>query len=461
MQIKIADKTLCQKERSFSFKEKLEIARQLEKLNVDIVELPKISNTKADALLIKTIASFVKNSIISVAVELNKESIDAAILALSTAKKPRIRIEAPVSTVVMEYSYHKKADKMLLAVAELIAYAKQKIADVEFVAIDATRAEDDVLKGIINAAIESGATTVTVCDTAAEMLPDKFGEFVKAVSECISNTQITLGVCCDNKNSLASANAVTSLLSGATLVKTDTTGTLVPLEAFVGIIKNCGTKADLETNVKHTELKRIINQINWISDNGKSEKAPVGTVSGEDSMSFTASDSAETIASAVLGLGYDLTDEDINKVYEEFLRVAEKKSISSAELDAIVASVALQVPATYKLVSYVINSGNILPTSAQITLKKDNENLQGISIGNGPIDSAFLSIEQIIGSHFELDDFKITSVTEGKEAMGQAIVRLRQNGKLYSAGGISTDIIEASIKAYLNAVNKIVYEEEI
>lgn len=461
MQIKIADKTLCQKERSFSFKEKLEIARQLEKLNVDVIELPKISSTKADTLLVKTVASFVKNSIISVAVELNKESIDTAALALSTASKPSIRIEAPVSTVGMEYFYHKKADKMLETVTELIAYAKQKVADVEFVAVDATRAEGDVLKGIISGAIKSGANTITVCDTAAEMLPDKFGEFVKSVADIASNSQTVLGVCCDNKNSLAAANAVTSLKSGAVLVKTDTAGSLVPLEAFVDIIKNCGAAESLETAINHTELKRIINQINWIADNGKSDKVATSITSLEDTFSFTANDSAETIASAVLSLGYDLTDEDINKVYEEFLRVAEKKSIASAELDAIVASVALQVPSTYKLVSYVINSGNILPTSAQITLKKDNENLQGISIGDGPINSAFLSIEQIIGNHFELDDFKIKSVTEGKEAMGQAIVRLRQNGKLYSGNGISTDIIEASIKAYLNAVNKIVYEEEI
>lgn len=460
MQIKIADKTLCQKERSFSFKEKLEIARQLEKLNVDIIELPKISNTKADALLIKTIASFVKNSVISVAVELNTDSIDAAVQALSTANKPRIRIEAPVSTVGMEYSYHIKAEKMLATVSELTAYAKQKIADVEFVAIDATRAESDVLKSIINAATESGATTVTVCDTAAEMLPDTFGEFVNEVISNL-NTAADLGVCCDNKNSLASANAVTSVLSGAVLVKTDTAGSLVPLEAFANVIKNCGAKKNLETSIKITELKRIINQINWIADNGKSDKVTSAVSSVEDSISFTANDSAETVASAVLSLGYDLTDEDIKKVYEEFLRVAEKKSITSAELDAIVASVALQVPATYKLVSYVINSGNILPASAQITLEKDGESLQGISIGDGPVNSAFLSIEQIIGSHFELDDFKIKSVTEGKEAMGQAIVRLRQNGKLYSGNGISTDIIEASIKAYLNAVNKIVYEEEI
>ena len=146
-------------------------------------------------------------------------------------------------------------------------------------------------------------------------------------------------------------------------------------------------------------------------------------------------------------------------VYDEFLRVAEKKNVGAKELDAIIASVALQVPTTFKLINYVVNSGNVITTSAQITLEKNKEMMQGICMGDGPVDAAFRAIDQIIGHHYELDDFQIQSVTEGKEAMGSALVKLRAGGKLYSGNGISTDIIGASIRAYLNAVNKIVYEE--
>ena len=128
--------------------------------------------------------------------------------------------------------------------------------------------------------------------------------------------------------------------------------------------------------------------------------------------------------------------------------------------DAIVASAAMQVPALYKLVSYVINNGNIIRASAQITLSVGEEKKQGVMLGDGPIDAAFLCLEQIIGKHYELDDFEIQSVTEGKEAMGSALVKLRKDGKVYSGKGISTDIIGASIRAYLSAVNKIAYEEE-
>ena len=117
------------------------------------------------------------------------------------------------------------------------------------------------------------------------------------------------------------------------------------------------------------------------------------------------------------------------------------------------------MPSTYKVVSYVINTGNLISPSAQIKLEKDGETISAIGMGDGPIDAAFLTIDQIVGSHYELDDFQIQAVTEGKEAMASTLVKLRFDGKLYSGNGISTDIIGASIRAYVNALNKIVYEE--
>ena len=149
------------------------------------------------------------------------------------------------------------------------------------------------------------------------------------------------------------------------------------------------------------------------------------------------------------------------KVYEAFCRIAEKKEqVSSKELDAIIASAALQVPPTYKLDTFVITSGNTISSTAHIKLTKNGEPMEGVSIGDGPIDAAFVAIEQITGCHYELDDFQLQSVTEGREAMGQTIVKLRSGGKVYSGKGISTDIVAAGIHAYLSALNKIVYEED-
>ena len=456
MKIKISDRTLCKEGNSFSFKEKIEIARQLEKLNVDVIELPKIENAKADTLLVKTIASFVKNAVISVAVGMTKDGIEKAANALSTAKKPRLRIELPVSTVGMEYTCHKKAEKMAEFVGELVSFAKQKVNEVEFCAVDATRAEDDVLENIINVAIQSGADKITICDTAAEMMPDDFGQFIKLVTY---GKAIEFSVCCNNKNGLACANAVAAMENGANGFKTDVIGEEISLHTISQIMKNCAEKIGFTTNIKYTELNRIINQIQWVIGSAKNNNSAVGVKTEETALSFSANDSKDSVITAVLNLGYDLSEEDCVKVYDEFLRVAEKKNVGTKELDAIVASVALQVPATYKLVSYVMNNGNIIPATAQITLEKDGEEKQGIAIGDGPIDSAFVAIEQIIGCHYELDDFQIQSVTEGKQALGSALVKLRRDGKLYSGNGISTDIIGASIRAYLSAVNKIVYEE--
>lgn len=449
MNIKISDRTLSMKD-NFSFKEKIEIARQLEKLGVSAIEIHELENVKTDTLLVKTIAYFVKNGVISVAAVPTKQGIDDVAAALATASKGRIRIELPVSVVGMEYNCHKKPDKMLVMINDLVSYAKTKINDVEFVAIDATRAEPDFLKEAISVARNAGAATVTVCDTAAEMMPDEFGAFVKDLA--------VDGVACENKNGLAVANAVMAVKNGANTVKTAVSNE-ISLETFAGVIKNCGNSFGFESDIKYTEFNRIISQINWIMGNTKATKSAVKSDGYEDELSLDKNDDKQTVLDAVMRLGYDLSDDDAAKVYEEFLRVAENRKVTSKELDAIVAAVALQVEPTYKLVNFVVNSGNIFTASAQITLDVKGENKQGISTGDGPIDAAFHAIEQIIGCHYELDDFQIQSVTEGKGAIGQAVVKLRVNGKLYSGNGISTDIIAAAIKAYINAVNKIVYEE--
>lgn len=455
--IRIADATLCREQNSFSFKEKIEIARQLEKLCVDVIEIPAISDVRTDILFVKTVSSFVKKGVLSVAAGLTKESIEQAATALANANHPCIRIELPVSPVGMEYTCHKKPDKMLVWVGEAVKMAKEKCNCVEFCALDATRTEPEFLKKLVEIAVENGATSVSVCDSAAETMPDDFANFIEKVASWV---KVPVGVGCNNKNGLATAQAILSVRKGATTVKTSVDGENVSLDVFAAMVKNCGEKYSIKTNLKTTELMRIAKQIRWISNTADSERAAVTVTSAvAESICLDEKDSQADVIAAASNLGYDLSDDDQNKVYEEFLRVAAKKKVGLKELEAIVASAALQVPATYKLISYVINNGNIISASAQITLEKDGKTIQDVCIGAGPIDAAFLAIDRIIGHHYELDDFQIQSVTEGKEAMGSALVKLRSGGKLYSGNGISTDIMGASIRAYLNAVNKIVYEE--
>ncbi|MFA7637377.1 MAG: alpha-isopropylmalate synthase regulatory domain-containing protein [Monoglobales bacterium] len=457
-QIRIADATLCTENKTFSFREKTEIARKLDKLNVYAIELPEIKNAKTDMLLIRTLSSFVKNSILSVAAGSTEESIDNAIAALSGAEKASVRIELPLSPVGMEYTSRKKPSDMIDWISTAITKAKSACENVEFCALDATRAERDFLMSALKAAENAGAASITLCDMAANMMPDDFARFVGEIKDEIN---VPVGIYCSNINGLACANAVLAVKTGAEIVKTDTNDFGISLETFAQIIKNNGTSFGIKTDIKLTELSRIVKQIKRISETTKEEKSSV-VVSGEDysGIILNQQSSRKDVNSAIKKLGYDLSEEDNLSVYEELIRVAEKKQVGAKELDAIVASTALQVPATYKLVNYVINNGNIIPASAQITLSKGNKETQGICIGDGPVDAAFKAIGQIIGHNYELDDFQIQSVTEGREAMGSALVKLRSEGKLYSGSGISTDIIGASIRAYLNAVNKIIYEGE-
>ncbi len=456
-EIKIADTTLCAEAGVYGFKEKLEIARQLERLKVDVIEIGEIENVRADCLFVRTAASFVKDSILSVACGSSMESLENAVAALSNTKNAMIRIELPMSPVGMEYSARKKPDKMIEWIRTLVSAAKEKVEFVEFCAVDATRAEKEFLLRAIDTAIEAGVTHLTVCDSAAEMMPDDFALFA---AEIATYARLPLGVRCSNQNGMASASSILAAKHGATTVKTDVNGIYASLETIAALLKNCGTNYQIESRLRYTELIRIIKQIAWVTGNAKNEKSAMTVAGGEDGgIYLDVNDDQAAVNLAVAKLGYDLSEEDQKKVYEEFVRVASKKRVGSKELDAMIASVALQVPATYKLSNYVVNNGNIIPSSAQITLTKGESVLQGICIGDGPVDAAFRAIDQIIGHHYELDDFQIQSVTEGKEAMGSALVKLRAGGKLYSGNGISTDIIGASIRAYLNAVNKIIYEE--
>lgn len=447
-----------------SFKNKLELAKLLDRLGVSVIELDAVNEVKADSLLIKSIATAVKNSIVAVPVELNKESVEITWNALKSAKKARLVVEAPVSTVQMEYLYHKKPKAVIEAVKETVAHCRELTNDVEFVANDATRSDESFLYEIAKEAVNAGANTVTICDAAGSMLPDEFAEFLERL---INNVQelknVTLSVSCSDKLSMANACTVEAVRKGAREVKVAvcTMDEVASLPAVVSVLSAKGSEFDAECAVQTVELNRVVRQIEWLCFGEQSKTSPFDSgVRDEDNVILSCHDDISAVLNAVEKLGYELSEEDGNAVWEAFRQIAEhKEQIGSKELDAIVASAAMQVPSTYKLDSFVINSGNIISATAHVTLIKDDKKLDSVALGDGPVDAAFLALEQIAGTHYELDDFQIRSVTRGHEAMGETVVRLRSNGKLYAGRGISTDIIGASIRAYVNALNKIVYEE--
>lgn len=465
--VKIADITLRQimsdKKSTISFKNKIELAKLLDKLKIDTVETGMVDGGKTDELLVRTIALTVKNCTLSCPTGLTEKELEKAYECIKDARKPRLNVRIPVSPVQMEYQCHKKPAALIELISSLVKKAKELCNEVEFTAVDATRCDKEFLCKAIETAIEAGADIITVCDTAGTMFADEFGTFISDIYASVPALEnVSLSIEANNSISMASACAFAGIKAGAEEIKTTVDGNEFPgIESIVNILKARGDSCDIHTNVKATEFKRVLSMIESAISSGASHASMFESSENEhDSLVLTEGDDISIVSKAVRELGYDLSENDVANVYESFTRVAKKKkTVTAKELDAIVASVALQVPATYKLDSYVINSGNIISATANIKMKKDGKEVVGVSIGDGPINAAFMAIEQIVGCHYELDDFQIQSVTEGKEAMGSAIVKLRSNGKVYAGNGISTDIISASIRAYVSALNKIVYEE--
>lgn len=467
--IRISDLTLAlsgnETESSFTFREKIEVAKLLDRLSVSVIELGSLTNSTADTLLIKSVASSVTDGTVAVCPGFEENVITDVWESLKDAAHPRLQVCAAVSTARMEYVYHKKGDKMLNTVAGAVSFCKSLCEDIEFIAEDATRADFDFLCDVIKTAAENGACTVTLCDTAGIMLPDEFGEFVKNIKNSVKTADgIVFGIRCSDALGVANASAVAAIKNGAEEIKVSAVkGDIISLS---GISKLISAKSDTigAVSLLHTtEINRVISEINKLSQKGNNLKSPFedGVRTYSDSSSFSKDSTSESIFGAIADLGYLLDDNDKMRVWKAFCDVAQRKdTVSIGELDAIIASEAMQVPPTYTLENFVVTTSNAIDIQAHIKLRMGDKILDGLSLGDGPIDAAFLAIEKITGHHYELDDFQIQAVTEGREAMGQTIVKLRSAGKIYSGKGISTDIIGSGVSAYINALNKIIYEEE-
>ena len=463
-QIIISDATMKQISESFSlsFKEKIELAKLLDKLGVDVIELEGIVNARIDSLRIKSIATAVIDSAVAAPVEMNDDSIEETWCALKVAKKPRLQVSSPTSAVQIEYLFHKKPDAMINDIAKAVTKCASLCPDVEFIANDATRSEQSYLTLALKTAIDAGATTVTLADTAGNMFPNELSDFIALQYEMLPELKnVKLGICTSNALSMAEACAISAINAGAMQVRAAAYPIdFAPLANIARILAAKSDSLNVSCNIHTAQLTRITEQVGRMCQSDKKATFFSASEDGETDISLTAHDDLCAVSLAITKLGYDLSEDDIAKVYNAFKQIAEKKEkVGLKELDAIVASSAMQVPETYKLDTYVITSGNTISATAHIKLIKNGQILEGVYIGDGSIDAAFQAIEKIVGRHYELDDFQLQAVTEGREAMGQTVVKLRSGAKVYSGKGISTDIVGAGIQAYLSALNKIIYEE--
>lgn len=453
--ITISDFTLkaCVNEKiSLTFREKLAIAEKLDLIGLDAIELPYPEKLKEDEVIFQTISKTVKNAMVKIPVGITAEGVKNAFACISSAVKPCLQIALPTSTTQMEYFYHLKAPAMLEKIAELVSLAKEKVENVEVVCGDVFRAEEGFIEAVAKTAEDKGATSITLVDDCGDAFPEDYYNLVKKV-KAVSSIKVL--VMPSDKLKLATASALQAIKAGADGVVTSACGEYISASVLSDITRAKKYDMDAECGIDVTKAKTILSSISGDKEDSLS------VLGIKDNKAIKEDASMKDIAIAVKNLGYELSDEDNGKVYEEFKRVVSKKgAIEVKELEAIVASTAMQVPSTYHLVNYVVNSSNIISATANITLEKNGERFTGVSTGDGPIDAAFHAIEQVIGHHYELDDFQVHAVTKGREAVGSSLIRLRAEGKLFPGNGVSTDIVGACIRAYINALNKIVYEKE-
>jgi len=441
-----------------TFREKLEYVLSLDELKVDSIELP-FPLDKSDALLIKTAAEQVKYSTLICDVGQTDESIATAWESVKDAKSPVLQITLPVSPVQIEYYCHVKPPKLLENAVSLVEKCKKLCDKIEFKALDAFRADVDFLAELFGSLKNAGITSLVLVDGEGNLPVDEFSAFLKSLSEKASMDGISLAIQTNDDFGLGYANMLSAVKLGVKTVKTAVYGSsYTNLDRTYNLLSS-SLKANL--NIDPTKVLATVEKIRNYSKIQKSENSPFEFGVKEDSgLTLDKNATVDEVQKAATKLGYDLSDEDMILIYESFKRIADKKSyIGARELEVIIANASLQVPQTYRLISYVINSGNLITPTAVVKLEKDGQQIMGLSVGDGPVDAGILAIENAIGCHYELDDYQITAVTEGREAMGSAIVKLRAYGKIFSGTGLSTDVIGASIRAYVSAINKIAFEE--
>lgn len=442
--------------KELTFRERLNIASRLDDCGIDAIELPLLNGDKENDVIYKTVAKSVENSKICIPVGDSDVTVESAWECIKDAVNPCLQVVLPVSTVQMEYVYHVKSAKLFDMLSKLCNKARSLCSNVEFVALDASRADNEFLVNCCKIAKENGAGSVTLCDDSGVFFPEDFADLVKKVK---SNCDIEVFIQPSDTLRLAAASFVEAVKAGADGIKISECGAYLNAHTLADIFRAKSESMCAFSTLDSTKIGNLTDDI-YVRCEARSESKKFSVMENGDIETVNYDCTLSDLTVAVKELGYELSDEDNAKVFEAFKRVAEKKNkIDVKELEAIVASVAMQVPATYHLVNYVVNSGNIITATANVTLQKDGQMLSGVSTGDGPIDAAFHAIEQIIGHHYELDDFQVQAVTKGREAVGSSVIRLRADGKLYSGNGISTDIVGACIRAYVNALNKIVYEE--
>lgn len=506
--IKIFDTTLRDGEQSpgcsMNLKEKLEMAKQLDKMGVDIIEAGFAAASPGDFESVKEISKVIEHATVASLARTLEGDIDKAWEAIKEANHPRIHVFLATSDIHMEYKLKMSRDEVKKRVANMVAYAKKYCDDIEFSAEDATRSDIPFLCEVLEEAIKAGARTLNIPDTVGYTTPEEHFEFVKAVKENTKGIEnIDISVHCHNDLGLGVANSIAGVRAGASQIECTINGIgeRAGNAALEEIVMAFNTREDLygfTTNVVTTEIMKSSNLLSQITgvkvqpnkaivgENAFAHESGIhqhGMLNNSKTYEIMTPESVGLIEknTLVLGkhsgkhafqnkiteMGYTLSNEELQVVFEKFKVLADKKKkVYDKDIEALISKEAVQVPKTYTLERFVINSGNTITATAVLTVRKlealDGEMGKGkliekVSRGDGPIDASFKAIEKIVGKDLKVEDYQLQSITEGEDALGDALVKLEYKGEIFTGRGLSTDVIEASILAYMNAVNKIIY----
>ncbi|MCK8826197.1 2-isopropylmalate synthase [Natroniella acetigena] len=496
MGVRIFDTTLRDGEQSpgvsLNIKEKLEIAKQLAKLNVDVIEAGFPIASPGDFAAVKKIAQEVVGPAIAGLARATKEDIDRAWEAVQEAEKPMIHTFLATSEVHMKHKLQQSPQEVLESAVEAVAYAKDYTDNVEFSAEDAFRSDPDFLCQIFEGVIEAGATTINIPDTVGYATPAEFGGLIKYIKDNVPNIdQAVISVHCHNDLGLAAANSLAAIQNGAEQVECTINGIgeragNTALEEVALTFNTRYNYYGLKTDINLKEISRTSKLVSRLTGMEiQPNKAIVGKnafahESGihqdgviKERTTYEIMD-ARTIGleenKIVLGkhsgrhafkdrleqLGYQLEQEELNSAFRRFKELADKKQkITNLDLEAIIEDEISQVPEVYEISLLQVTSTSGLAT-ATVQMERDGEKINESACSEGgPIDAVYDAMNRITDLDCKLVEYKIDAVTSGKDALGEVVVKLAYNEKVYIGRGVSTDVIEASAKAYNNALNKI------
>jgi len=478
---------------SLNAQEKLEIAKQLDRLGVDVIEAGFPISSPGDFEAVQLISMEVRRPIICALSHANAVAVDRAWQAIKEAAHPRIHVFLSASDIHLLYQLNKSREEILELAQKMVARAKSYVDDVEFSPMDASRTEPAYLYHILEAAIDAGATTVNIPDTVGYATPQEFGSLIQGILVEVPNIhKAVISIHCHNDLGLAVANSLEAIRNGARQVECTINGIgeragNASLEEIVMALKTRQDSFNLTTNVDTTQIyrtSRLVSELtgfaiqlnkaivganafrhqSGIHQDGLIKKAITYEIMNPKSVGIPASSlvlsklsGKHAFKERLIELGHTLSEEALSRAFQSFKGLADKKKeITDRDIESLVAEELRAATEVYHLDHVEVSCGDhSLPTATVRLIGPDGHSLADAALGTGPVDAVYKAINRIVGIPNKLTEFTIKSITEGIDAIGEVLIRIESDGITYTGRGASTDIIVASAKAYMNALNRL------